>query len=402
MIGIKAIPARNGGFETAVDEISRGLVKLGHEVVVYNRSGMSEHPSSDYEGVRLKTLPTLKSKNLGTIVHAFLATIHVVFHRVDVVHYFITGTTLFAPIPRLLGMKVVCSVDGTDWQRAKWGKFARWYLRFSERLAVLFCHRLVADSRDVARYYREVYGASSSIITYGIREVPCGGMDWLERFSLNPREYVLFVGRLVPENNIHQLIRAFEQTNTDKKLVIVGDDPWEKEYVRALKSTRDSRIIFTGGVYGAGYAQLQRNSYLFVLPDEVGGTHPALVEAMGFGNCVLVNDTPSNLEVIGDSGFSYRGSDGPQDLFRQLQALLDKPAVVEEFRSRAEQRARANYRWERVVGEHADLYTRLINRPELPNSSEVMLNRNQTELTGLTRAKIQQEQLVAEKPNASG
>ena len=401
MIGIKAIPARNGGFETAVDEISRGLVKLGHEVVVYNRSGMSEHPSSDYEGVRLKTLPTLKSKNLSTIVHAFLATIHVVFHRVDVVHYFITGTTLFAPIPRLLGMKVVCSVDGTDWQRAKWGKFARWYLRLSERLAVLFCHRLVADSRDVARYYREVYGASSSIITYGIREVPCGGMDWLERFSLNPREYVLFVGRLVPENNIHQLIRAFEQTNTDKKLLIVGDDPWEKEYVRALKSTRDSRIIFTGGVYGAGYAQLQRNSYLFVLPDEVGGTHPALVEAMGFGNCVLVNDTPSNLEVIGDAGFSYRGSDGPQDLCRQLQALLDKPEAVEEFRSRAEQRARANYRWERVVGQHAGLYTRLMNRRELSSSSEVMLKRGQTERTELTRAKMQQEQLVAEKLNAS-
>jgi len=401
MIGIKAIPARNGGFETAVDEISRGLVKLGHEVVVYNRSGMSEHPSSDYEGVRLKTLPTVKSKNFGSIVHACLATIHVMFHRVDVVHYFITGTTLFAPIPRLLGMKVVCSVDGTDWQRAKWGKFARWYLRFSERLAVWFCHRLVADSRDVVRYYRDVYGSSSSLITYGIREATSGGIEWLERFTLKPRQYVLFVGRLVPENNIHQLIRAFEHVNTDKKLVIVGDDPWEKQYIRSLKATPDSRIIFTGGVYGTGYAQLQRNSYLFVLPDEVGGTHPALVEAMGFGNCVLVNDTPSNLEVIGDDGFSYRGSEGAQDLSRQLQALLDKPAIVEEFRSRAEQRARANYRWERVVEDHADLYSQLLSGRELPGPSEVMLNRGQTELTELTRVKIKQERLLAEKPSAS-
>ncbi len=122
MIGIKAIPARNGGFETAVDAISRGLVRQGHEVVVYNRTGMSEHPSPEYEGVQLVTLPTLKSKNLSTIVHVFLSTIHVVFHRVDIVHYFITGSTLFAPIPRLLGMKVVCSVDGTDWQRSKWGR----------------------------------------------------------------------------------------------------------------------------------------------------------------------------------------------------------------------------------------------------------------------------------------
>ncbi len=176
MIGIKAIPARSGGFETAVDEISRGLVRLGHEVVVYNRTGMSEHPSEEYEGVALVTLPTVNSKNLSTILHAFLSTIHLMFHRVDVVHYFIAGTTLFAPIPRLLGMKVVCSVDGTDWQRSKWGKLARWYLRFSERLAVLFCHGLVADSLEVLRYYRDVYGAPSSLITDGIRETTSSGI----------------------------------------------------------------------------------------------------------------------------------------------------------------------------------------------------------------------------------
>jgi len=368
MIGIKAIPARNGGFETAVDEISRGVVRLGHAVVVYNRSELSEHSGTNYEGVRLVTLPTLKSKNLSTIVHAFLATLHVIFHRVDVVHYFITGTTLFAPIPRLLGMKVVCSVDGIDSQRAKWGRFARWYLRTSERMAVWFCHRLVTDSRDVQRYYREVHRVESSLITYGMRETTCNGQEWLDRFALRSRDYVLFVGRLVPENNIHHLIRAFEQSKTDKKLVIVGDDPWEKEYVHSLKSTRDPRITFTGGVYGVGYAQLQRNAYMFVLPDEVGGTHPALVEAMGFGNCVLVNDTPSNVEVVGGAGFSYRGSKGSEDLLRQMQLLLDNPSTVAEFRPKAEQRARANYRWELVVRDHLTLYNQVLADRGLPES----------------------------------
>jgi glycosyltransferase involved in cell wall biosynthesis len=257
-------------------------------------------------------------------------------------------------------MKVVCSVDGTDWQRSKWGAFARWYLRFSERLAILFCHRLIGDSREVVRYYREVYGASASLITYGIRESRSEGLEWLDRFALKPREYVLFVGRLVPENNIHHLIQAFERTNTDKKLVIVGDDPWEKDYVRLLKSTRDPRILFTGGVYGIGYAQLQLNAYAFVLPDEVGGTHPALVEAMGFGNCVLVNDTPSNLEVISNSGFSYRGSEQAEDLQRKLQVLLDNPGLVEEFRLKAERRARANYSWDQVVREHVTLYSNVL------------------------------------------
>src|SRR3984893_18720565 len=349
MIGIKAIPARDGGFETAVDEMSRGMGANGHDVVVYNRSGMSVHHGNNYLGVQLVTLPTIKSKNLSTIVHAFLASMHVAFHRADIVHYFITGTTLFAPIPRLLGMKVVCSVDGTDWQRRKWGGFARWYLKMSESLAVRFSNALVSDSRNVQRYYTEVYGAESSLITYGIREIPASGSDWLDRFALHPREYVLFVGRLVPENNIHHLIQAFEQTSTNKKLVIVGDDPWEKDYVRSLQSTSDPRVVFTGGVYGQGYAQLQKNAYLFVLPDEVGGTHPALVEAMGFGNCVLVNDTASNLEVVGDAGFSYVGTEGSRDLARQLRMLLDNPSLVADFRLKAEERARAQYRWEAVV-----------------------------------------------------
>jgi glycosyltransferase involved in cell wall biosynthesis len=371
MIGIKAIPARDGGFETAVDEMSRGMVANGHEVVVYNRSGMSVHPGSNYEGVELVTLPTIKSKNLSTIVHSFLASMHVAFHRADVVHYFITGTTLFAPIPRLLGMKVVCSVDGTDWQRGKWGRFARWYLKVSESLAVRLSNALVSDSRDVQRYYTEVYGAESSLITYGIRETPVTGRDWLDRFALYSNEYVLFVGRLVPENNIHHLIRAFEQTSTDKKLVIVGDDPWEKEYVRSLKSTSDPRVMFTGGVYGQGYAQLQKNAYLFVLPDEVGGTHPALVEAMGFGNCVLVNDTPSNIEVVADAGFSYKGKEGPRDLARQLQMLLDNPSLVADYRLKAEERAQANYRWESVVRDHLALYGRVLGVRDEVQFSEV-------------------------------
>src|ERR1700685_2023550 len=363
MIGIKAIPAAFGGFETAVDEISRGLVGLGHQVVVYNRSGMSTCSEKHYEGVELVTLPTLKSKNLSTIVHAFLSTLHVMCRRIDVVHYFTTGATLFAPLPRLMGKKVVCSVDGTDWQRGKWGGFARWYLRFSERLAVLFCHGLISDSQDVMNYYRQKYAANSFCITYGMRDYRSQSRDALDSFGLQEREYILFVGRLVPENNVNHLIQAFEKTKTEKKLVIVGDDPWEREYVRSLKLTRDPRVIFTGGVYGDGYAQLQEHAYVFVLPDEVGGTHPALVEAMGYGNCVLVSDTPSNLEVIGGSGFSYSGNEGAESLRRELQVLLDSPALVEKYRGLAGKHARERYRWEAVVDQHALMYEQIFGVP---------------------------------------
>lgn len=356
MIGLKALPPRYGGFETAADEIGRRLVKLGHEVIVYNRSGVSVHRGADYEGIRLINLPTIQSKNLSAIVHSLLSSLHVVLKRPDVVHYFITGTTLFAPIPQLFGAKVVCSVDGTDWQRKKWGRLASWYLRFSERLACWFCDGLVSDSREVQAYYHARYRAQSSFIPYGMRESGENGVEALDRLGLKPRQYMLFVGRLVPENNVHVLIRAFEYVNTDMKLAIVGDDPWGHEYVRSLKATHDSRIIFAGGLYGRGYEQLQKNAYLFVLPDEVGGTHPSLVEAMGFGNCVVVNDTPSNLEVIGDSGFSYAGTGGSRTLRERLQFLADHPEIVAEYRKKAASRAQSCYRWDDVVRRHLELY----------------------------------------------
>jgi glycosyltransferase involved in cell wall biosynthesis len=375
IIGIKGIPARYGGFETAVDELSRGLVNRGHSVTVYNRTGMTSFQGSDYEGVQLVTLPTIKTKNLSAIVHCLLSTLHATFSDADVVHYYTTGSTLFAPLPRLLGKKIVCSVDGTDWQRAKWGRFARWYLRLSEKLAVRFCHALVADAIEVCRYYRNQYKAATNCITYGTRKrraKPETQDDVLERFDLKPRDYVLFVGRFVPENNIHHLIRAFEQVHTEKRLVIVGDDPWEHEYVRNLKSTRDPRILFTGAIYGEGYAQLQKNAYFFVLPDEVGGTHPALVEAMGFGNCVLVNDTPSNLEVVGESGLSYSGTQGAVDLAAKLQLLLDQPEVVAQYRSQALYRAETHYRWEDVIHKHEQLYRRILQQtPIAAPSSQV-------------------------------
>jgi len=362
MIGIKAIPARFGGFETAADEISRGLVKRGHHVTVYNRTGMSSHSGNYYQGVRLVTLPTIRTKNLSTICHALLASIHAMFSRADVVHYFTTGATLFSPFPRLLGKRIVCSVDGTDWQRAKWGRFARWYLRFSEKFAARMCDKLISDSHEVSKYYQHQYSAPTSCITYGMRDYRTEAKDVLDRFGLKSREYILFVGRLVPENNVHHLIKAYEQVDSAKRLVIVGDDPWEHGYFHALKATHDPRIVFTGGVYGDGYAQLQENAYLFVLPDEVGGTHPALVEAMGFGNCVLVNDTPSNLEVIAGCGRSYRGQEGAPDLARQLQLLVDDPQLVSDYRGQALRRAQSHYRWEDVVRSHEELYGHALNR----------------------------------------
>ncbi len=204
-------------------------------------------------------------------------------------------------------------------------------IRASERWATRFPHRVVTDSRRVQEYYLARYGAPSpTYIAYGAEPDDGATGPHLARYGLEPGRYVLFVGRLVPENCAHHLVEAFRGLATDFKCVIVGDAPYAAAYIRSLRATTDPRVVFTGYVFGEGYRELASNAYCFVETSEVGGTHPALLEAMAFGRCVVVNDTPENLETIGDAGFSYEGATGAASLRAVLERLLKDPALVQE------------------------------------------------------------------------
>jgi len=265
------------------------------------------------------------------------------------------GNGLVSWIPRLGGQRVVLNVDGLDWKRKKWGRLARSFIRASEGWAPRAAQRLVTDSRRVQDYYHERYGADSAYIAYGAvpGSVPPGAE--LARFGLTPRRYVLFVGRLVPENCAHHLVEAFDGLVTDLKCVIVGDAPYAESYIRSLRATTDPRVVFTGYVFGEGYRELLSSAYCFVETSEVGGTHPALLEAMGAGAAVLVNDTPENLETIGDAGQSYDGGIAASSLRAALERLLKDPALAAALGRRAVERVRVHYSWDRVT----DAYERL-------------------------------------------
>ncbi len=363
MIGTRGIPARYGGFETAVEQISTRLVQRGHEVVVYNRSGVNTYEASSYEGVRLVRLPTYNSKHLATIVHSALSTLHATLRSdVEVVHYFTAGAGALSFLPRLFGKRTVCSVDGLDWSRRKWGRFARAYLKLSEQVVSRVTDAIVTDSPPMASYYLDEYGRDTSMIAYGSNPVQRGGAsEWLGKFGLEPERYLLFVGRLVPEKNAHVLIDAFEKLDTDMKLVIVGDDPWGKDYIDSLKQRAGTRVVFTGYLYGEGCQALQANAYAFVLPGEVGGTPPVLLEAMGSGNCVLVSDTPSHRQTVGEAGLIYDLTRAEAELPQALENLITQPELVAEYRNRAAERAAEQYRWDEVVRQHEELYARLLD-----------------------------------------
>ncbi len=358
MLGTRGVPANYSGFETCVEQLGQRLVERGHEVTVYCRSHHIDYDGDTYKGMRLIKLPTVANKYLDTIVHSFISSLHALFQRYDIALYFIAGNSPVTWIPRVVGTKTIINVDGLDWKREKWPEFAKKYIQFAEYLATKLPNNYVTDSRVVENYYLERFNSRSTCIPYGsdVTLLPPGEM--IEKYDLEPGRYVLFVGRFVPENCIHHLVDAYRGLDTDLKCVIVGDSAYAEEYVASLKARAegDPRIIFTGYVFGKGYHELGSNAAIFVETSEVGGTHPALVEAMAFGNCVIVNNTPENLETIGDAGFSYDGKVGAPALQEVLQRLLDAPDVVAEYGERAQQYARTHYTWDAVTDDYEQLF----------------------------------------------
>jgi glycosyltransferase involved in cell wall biosynthesis len=361
IMGIRGIPASYGGFETFAEQLSARLVLRGHQVTVYGRSHHVTISERTYKGVDLVVLPTLKHKYLDTVVHTFVCVFHAWFKSYDVVLVCNAANVLAAGLARVSGQRVVLNVDGIERQRKKWNWLGRTYYLLCEWLATTLPHVVVTDARVIQEYYQSRYGKSSVMIAYGAevgrQPLAISNLKFeISKWGLQPERYVLYVSRLEPENNAHVVIDAFEQVKTDMKLVIVGDAPYAQDYIRRLKSTRDPRILFTGFVFGEGYRILQQNAYCYVHATEVGGTHPALIEAMGFGNCVVVLDTPENREVVGTTGLYYKNTGELRD---QLQRVIDNPGWVAHYRPQAVARVTEHYSWETITDQYEQLFKRL-------------------------------------------
>lgn len=362
LMGTRGIPASYSGFETCVEQLGQRLVERGHEVDVYCRSQHITYQGSHYKGMRLIRLPAITNKYMDTIIHSFLSSLYALAQGYDICLYFIAGNSPVTWIPRLVGAKTILNVDGLDWKREKWPWFAKKYIQFAEYLATILPNTYLTDSRAVQSFYRERYKSDPIYIPYGSEvEIVTSG-ETLQKFGLEPGKYILFVGRLVPENYVHHLVEAFIEIETDLNLVIVGDAPYAEAYKQELFriAEEDPRIVFTGYIFGKGYQELGSNAYLFVESSGVGGTHPALVEAMAFGNCVVVHDTPENLETISDSGFYYEGKIGSKSLGLKLEYLISEPNLVNEFRKKAMRRANTCYSWESVTDAYEQLFQHIV------------------------------------------
>jgi glycosyltransferase involved in cell wall biosynthesis len=355
IVGTRGIPNRYGGFERFAEQISSRFADHGHRVTVYCRRAFTR-PSDVYDRrVRRVIVPSLHQKHLDTWVSTLFAAVHVAFSDNDVVLLCNVANSPFAYIPRLFGKPVVLNVDGLDRKREKWKGLGAQVLHLCEWMSSFSANQLVTDARAIHDYYLAKYGSESVVIGYG-SEMPAGDYN-LDGLNLDPGRYVLYVSRLEPENNPDLVLRSWRNVRSDWPLVIVGDNPYDPGYIERLRAMGDERVRFTGAIYGDGYWALQKHAGIFVFACEIGGVHPALIEAMAASNAVLYLDTPENAETAGDAAIRYEKSEA--DLAAKLQSLLDDAGARQQLAIRAKQRADALYRWEAIAEKYEKVFAQL-------------------------------------------
>ena len=358
ILGIRGVPASYGGFETFAEQLGIRLVDHGHEVTVYGRDRYVAHSLRTHRGIRLVRLPAPRSKYLETVVHSLFAAIHALGARYDIVYVCNSANVPAVILLRLFGKRVVLNVDGLEWQRAKWNRVGKAYYRVCAWLAAHLPIHVVTDAAVIQGHYRRAYGRETELFPYGADLEPVADDGTLERLDLKPRQYILYVSRLEPENNAHVVVEAYGGLDTDLPLVIVGDAPYADAYIADLHRTADPRVRFTGAIYGAGYRILQSHATVYVQATEVGGTHPALVEAMGYGNAVLANDVPEHRETLGEAGVYYSGAD---ELRTRLRTLLADPNELAHLRTAAHTRASEVYGWDAIAESYERWFAQITN-----------------------------------------
>jgi glycosyltransferase involved in cell wall biosynthesis len=306
--------------------------------------------------VKRVILPSIHQKHLDTWSSGLISTVHVAFSRNDVVLLCNVANSPFAWLPRALGKPVALNVDGLDRRRGKWNALGRAVLHLCEWLSTITPTRVVTDAQPIHDYYRQRYGKDSTVIGYGA-DIPPGNHN-LNGFNLQPGSYALYVSRLEPENNPELVLEGWRNVRSDWPLVMVGDNRYDADYLERLKRQADARVMFPGAVYGDRYWALQRNAGLFIFACEVGGVHPALIEAMAAENPVLYLESPENNATAADA--AVRFSKSADDLATKLQALLDQPDKRLEWAARGAKHARQNYSWSDVARRYEMLFEAML------------------------------------------
>lgn len=366
MVGTRGVPARYGGFETAIEEIGSRLAKQGHEVVVFCRPVDGESRPHTYRGMKLVWLPAMRRRSLETLSHTALSVLRPELKGVDVAIMFNAANAPFVPLLKMRGIPVATHVDGLEWRRSKWGPAGRSYYRVMESLAVRSSDAIIADAPGIEDYYREEFGATSRLIAYGAPDLSDIGSDRLAELDLEPDKYHLVVARFEPENHVLEIVQGYVATNSTMPLVVVGSAPYSDEYSEAVRQAADDRVQLLGGVWDQQLLdQLYANAATYLHGHSVGGTNPSLLRAAGAGTPTIAFDSVFNREVVGNAGW-YFGD--PAEAAQRITEAEADTGRRERSSDALRRRARA-YDWDQVTREYARLCDDLANGYRAPRVS---------------------------------
>lgn len=364
MIGQKGIPISSGGIERHVEEIGKRLVEHGHDVTVYNRKGCASFHGDNYEGINIRTTFTIRVKGFEAAIYSLIASIDALFRGYDVIHYHALGPAAACMVPRILGKKVVVTVHGLDWQRKKWGRIAKAYLKFGEKVAACFSNEIISVSVKLKDYFAAKYKRDSIFIPNGVLPPVIREANLISKYGLYKNGYILFLARLVPEKGCQYLLEAYSKIDTDVKLVLAGDGSYTDAYCRELYEYKGNNIIFTGEVKGELLEELYSNALCYVLPSEIEGMPISLLEAMSYGICSVVSDIEENLQVVNkdgeDYGYTFK-TQNSESLKEKLIYMLNNREEILMLGKKAQEYVLKNYDWERITGSLEDVYKSLVS-----------------------------------------
>ena len=357
LIGTRGIPARYGGFETCAQELSSRLVKKGHEVWAYCRSGYYDKKLQEYKGVKLVYLPECRTKVLDTLSHTLLSLVHARWKKYDIILVFNYANSPLLILPKLWGKKVILHIDGLEWQREKWRGLGRIYFKFAEWLSLRLGVELITDSKYLQKYYKDKYDKRIHFIPYGAALQASRNPAILNRYGLKPQEYFLQVTRFEPENNPLLSIQAFKRAGTDKALVLVGGVPYRSAYADEIFSYKDSQVKRPGFIYDQTILrELLCNCYAYIHGNEVGGTNPGLLQAMASGCFVICIDVPFNREVLQGAGAYFRKD--VESLKEKIAWTLANESLIKTKAEEAKNIIKNHYNWNQVVDKYLEIFSR--------------------------------------------
>jgi len=359
-MGAKGYPYVYGGYDTLIRELGERLVARGVSVRVYNHRALFEEKPHYVNGIECIYTPAVERKSLTQLTHTFFSMVHACFSDVDVIFVVNSGNGPFGLISRLFGKPTVINVDGLEWLRPKWKGAGSKYFLWASRMATKFYDQVINDSEEMRRVYLELFDADSKVIAYGANPRESAEIKFIEKWGLIPESYFLIVGRLVPDNNADLIIEGFLKSNSNRKLVIVGDKPFEDEWADELKKIRDPRILFTGYVRDPDeLASFYIHSYAYFHGHEYGGTNPAMLKALGYGCAILALDTPFNQEMLQNGKHGWYFDKDVKAVEEIVEKAENNPSIMDEFRKEARSGLTQKYNWDYVTEQYLEVFQEL-------------------------------------------